>query len=57
MWAHMQRQKSWQWIIIALSFIPFVGFALWVTADHNISTIWARVGSIIWVSNRRVSRR
>jgi len=50
MWAHMQQQRSRQWVVIALSLIPFVGFALWVTADHNISTIWARIGSIIWVS-------
>jgi hypothetical protein len=50
MWAHMQQQQGWRWIIIALSFIPFVAFALWVTADHNISTIWASVGTIAWLS-------
>jgi len=50
MWAHMQQQRSWRWTIIVLSFIPFAGFALWVTVDHNINTIGARIGSIVWVS-------
>jgi hypothetical protein len=35
--------------IIALSFIAFLGFVLWVSTDHNVSTIWARVGIIIGV--------
>jgi hypothetical protein len=50
MWAHIQQRQSRQWIIIALTLIPFVGFALWVAADHNINTVLAYVGSIIWVS-------
>src|SRR5262245_23654748 len=44
MWAHMQQEQSWQTIIIALGFIAFTGFVLWVTRDHNVSTIWAQVG-------------
>jgi hypothetical protein len=39
--AYMQQQ-SWQSIIIVLGFIAFVGFALWITADHDYSAIWAR---------------
>jgi hypothetical protein len=35
--------------IIALGFIAFLGFVLWVTTDHNVSTIWARIGIIIGV--------
>jgi len=50
MWPHIQQRQSWQWIIVALSLIPFVGFALWVIADHNVNTIWARIGGIIWFS-------
>jgi hypothetical protein len=45
----MQQQQSWQLIIIALGFIAFLAFVLWVTADPNVSTIWARVGIAIGV--------
>ena len=36
----MQQQQSWQSTVIALGFIAFAGFALWVAADHNFSAIW-----------------
>jgi hypothetical protein len=42
----MQQQQSWQSTVIALGFIAFAGFALWVAADHNFSAIWAGVGAI-----------
>ena len=43
------QQQSWQSTVIALGFIAFAGFALWVAADHNFSANWAGVGTIIWV--------
>jgi len=45
----MQQQQSWQSTVIGLGFLAFAGFALWVAADHNFSTIWAGVGTIIGV--------
>ena len=49
MWARMQQEQRRQTIIIALGFIVFTVFVLWVTADHNASTIWAQVGIRIGV--------
>jgi len=43
------QQQSWQSTVIALGFIVFAGFALWVAADHNFSDIWAGVGTIVGV--------
>ena len=43
------QQQSWQSTVIALGFIAFAGFALWVAADHNFSAIWAGVGTIVGV--------
>jgi hypothetical protein len=43
------QQQSWQSTVIGLGFLAFAGFALWVAADHNFSTVWAGVGTIIGV--------
>jgi RsiW-degrading membrane proteinase PrsW (M82 family) len=43
------QQQIWQSIIIYFGFVAFAGFALWVTADHNFSAIWARPFVIIGV--------
>lgn len=42
-------QPSWQSTVIALGFIALARFALWAAADHDLSTIWAGVGTIIGV--------
>jgi ABC-type branched-subunit amino acid transport system permease subunit len=43
------QQQSWQSTVIALGFIVFAGFALWVAADHDFSAIWAGAGTIVGV--------
>lgn len=43
------QQQSWQSTVIALGFIAFAGFALWVAANHDFSTIWAGIGTIVGV--------
>jgi xanthine/uracil permease len=45
----MQQQQSWQSTVIALGFLAFAAFALWVAADHSFSTIWSGVGVIVGV--------
>ena len=43
------QQQSWQSTVIALGFLVFTGFALWIAADHGFSAIWAGVGTIVGV--------
>jgi len=42
-------KPSWQATVIALAFLGFVGFALWLAAYHNFTTIWTAVGPIVGV--------
>ncbi len=42
-------KPSWQATILALGFLGFVSFALWLAANHDFTTIWTAVGSIVGV--------
>jgi len=42
-------QPSWQSTVIAIGFIAFAGFGLWLAVGHDFATIWAGIGTVIGV--------